>query len=68
MIGETKLKEWRPTECGTRIGDVVRTETGLLLLKVKCRRCSKDSGVDIFHYVTLDKSEMPFSGAHSPRE
>jgi hypothetical protein len=56
MIEEIKLAEWRPEECGTRIGDVVRTEAGLLLLKVKCRRCSKTDGVDVFHYTELTES------------
>jgi hypothetical protein len=58
MIGEIKVKEWRPEECGTRIGDVVKTQEGLVLLKVKCRRCSKRDGVDIFHYVRLDESDI----------
>jgi hypothetical protein len=62
MIGEIKVKEWRPDECGTRIGDVVTTESGLCLLKVKCRRCSKNDGRDIFHYIRLDESDIDFSG------
>ena len=59
---EDKLRELRP-ECGTRIGDVVRGEDGILMLKTKCRRCSKRDGVDVFHYVRLHESEARFSRA-----
>jgi hypothetical protein len=59
---EDKLREQR-AECGTRIGDVVRSN-GILMLKVKCRRCSKRDGVDIFHYVRLHESESVFSRTH----
>lgn len=62
MTGETKVKEWRPEDCGTRVGDVVKTETGLTLLKIKCRRCSKDNGVDMFHYAPIDPADTGFTG------
>lgn len=47
-----KVTEWRPVECGTRIGDVVR-EGKAILLKVKCRRCSKKQFKDVFHMIAL---------------
>jgi hypothetical protein len=49
---EQKVREWRPEDCGTRVGDEVMIDEKLYL-KVKCRRCSKRDGVDQFHYIEL---------------
>jgi hypothetical protein len=49
---EVKIKEVRPEECNTRIGDAVVID-GVYCLKVKCRRCSKTHGIDVFHYVSM---------------
>lgn len=46
-----KVQEVRPDPCGSRIGDLVLTESGDLMFQVKCRKCTKDSGKDHFHYV-----------------
>lgn len=48
---EIKIGEVRPHECNTRIGDAVEIDKRLYL-KVKCRRCSKTAGYDIYHYVS----------------
>lgn len=49
---ENKLREWRPEECHTRIGDEVEV-MGVRFLKVKCRRCTRREGQDVFHYLEL---------------
>jgi predicted nucleic-acid-binding Zn-ribbon protein len=46
-----KVRELRPSACGTRIGDIVEVE-GKKYLQVKCRRCSKTEGHDVFHLIT----------------
>lgn len=50
---DNKLGEWRPSECGTRLGDFVNID-GQVFLKIKCRRCSKNTGKDEFHLVPVD--------------
>jgi len=54
---EVKIKEVRPEECHTRIGDAVVVD-GVYCLKVKCRRCSKANGFDIFHYVSMSTMDV----------
>lgn len=54
---EVKLTEWRPVECGTRIGDIVQNGDRLQL-KVKCRRCTKKNGVDTFHVLDVDRAAI----------
>lgn len=51
-MDEQKIREWRPDECNTRIGDEV-VVNGVRFLKIKCRRCSKRDGVDSFHYIKI---------------
>jgi predicted nucleic-acid-binding Zn-ribbon protein len=53
MIGGlTKISEFRPAPCGTRIGDIVEIE-GQRYLQIKCRKCSKSAGKDVFHYASI---------------
>lgn len=52
MHDETKVDEFRPVECGTRLGDVVIIY-GKKWLKIKCRRCTKYLGVDSYHYIEM---------------
>lgn len=48
---EQKLGEWRPDECNTRLGDIVRLGDEIYI-KIKCRRCSKLANYDVFHLST----------------
>lgn len=49
---EQKEREWRPDPCEVRLGDIV-VVNGARFLKVKCRRCTKSTGSDVFHYIAL---------------
>ena len=55
MLKYEKVEEWRPGPCGTRLGDIVN-DSGILKLMVKCRRCTKQEGHDMFHFIALDPS------------
>jgi hypothetical protein len=52
---ERKEREWRPDPCEVRLGDIVVINERKFL-KVKCRRCTKSSGSDTFHYIELAPS------------
>lgn len=47
---ETKISEVRPEPCHTRMADVVVVD-GRQMLKIKCRRCTKATGKDAYHYI-----------------
>ncbi len=56
---EQKLGEWRPDECGTRLGDFVLIGRQQFI-KIKCRRCSKLANEDVFHFSpALDDNFSP---------
>lgn len=50
LEGLKKLRELRPAPCGTRVGDIVEKD-GVRYLQIKCRKCSKKDGREVFHYV-----------------
>lgn len=49
VMRESKMFEQRGNACGTRFFDVV-TIAGRRYIKIKCRRCTKNSDNDHFHY------------------
>lgn len=55
LQGLKKIRELRPAPCGTRVGDIVEI-AGKKHLQVKCRKCSKQQGKEVYHYVPLDNT------------
>lgn len=51
---DVSVREWRPEECHTRLGDIVLGSGGNLFLKVKCRRCTKRANADRFHTLPIN--------------
>ena len=54
---EIFVEEWRPVECQKLHGEIVRINNRSFL-KVKCQKCSKLAGHEVFHYLGVEGSTI----------